>query len=117
MEHDLNPSQCATLWCLRSAFKELREAMKKGRPLLWWRADIHSGDGYRSYQAFKKLISLVANLLLTEPGEPPGWLKSRAALREITGPGNEFTSSKAVRSELRGHKAWLIVAEHLPEDG
>jgi hypothetical protein len=116
MEHDLNHDQRAALWCLRFAFKELREAMQKGLPLLWWRADIHPGDGYRSYQASKKLISLVANLLLAEPGDPPGLAKSREALGEITGPGKEFTSSEEIKSDLGDHEKWLIVAEHLSED-
>lgn len=116
MEHDLNPDQRAALWCLRSAFKQLREAMREGLPLLWWRADKHDGDGYRSYQASKKLMSLVANLLLAEPGDPPGLTKSREALRQITGSGKEFTSSKEIESKLVGHEEWLVVAEHLPED-
>lgn len=117
MEHDLNPDQRAALWCLRSAFKRLREAMKEGLPLLWWRADKHDGDGYRSYQASKKLMSLVANLLLAEPGDPPGLAKSREALRQITGSGDEFTNSEDVKPKLKGHEEWLIVAEQLPGAG
>src|SRR5262249_44704108 len=56
LEHDLSRDQKEALWCLRFALKELRRAIRDGKPLTWWRSEnIHGDedDGFREYQAFK----------------------------------------------------------------
>lgn len=131
LEHNLTDDQRTTLWCLRSASQQLRRAMKAGEPLLWWKSDIHSGDvghdGYRAYQAFKKLTSLSAGMLLDARDMPA--VESRLqALRQVTSSVKEFTTrdgrfNQAIEAERTARLCspdraqrdweWIVVAEQL----
>ncbi|HEV3406725.1 MAG TPA: hypothetical protein VG364_08985 [Candidatus Dormibacteraeota bacterium] len=111
LEHDVGRDQRAALWCLRTAYKQLRRAIRRGEPLLWWRSDIHGNglghDGYRAYQAFKMLTSLVADEMLSGPGTPalPAIESRLEALRQVTGPGHEFTDDERIKSAIRREQA------------
>ncbi|MGW0886488.1 hypothetical protein [Streptomyces sp. NPDC002671] len=132
LEHNLNNDQRAVLWCLRSASQQLRRAMRAGEPLLWWKSDIHRGDagrdGYRAYQAFKKLASLTGCMLL-HPSDTPSIESRLLALRQVTSSVKEFTTSdnrfnQVIEEErtarvgspdrAQEHWEWIVVAEQLP---
>jgi hypothetical protein len=130
LEHHLDPDQRAMLWCLRKASKQLRNSIRDGTPLLWWRDDIHGADaghdGYRAYQAFKMLNSTVAEMLLTKSKHHRGPHSALEALLQVTGPGREFTDNNRLRPAIEKeriarrlsnreekHWEWLVVAEQL----
>jgi hypothetical protein len=122
LEHDVGRDQRAALWCLRTAYKQLRRAIRYGQPLLWWRSDIHGNgldhDGYRAYQAFKMLTSLVADELLTGLGAPalPAIESRLEALRQVTGPGHEFTGDERIKSAIRREQALRCGSPDLTQD-
>ena len=94
LEHDLSHDQRAALWCLRFALKQLRYAMREGKPLKWWRVN-SPNPGHREYEAYKGLVSIIARIL-TEPGKEsirPDRPDRAVALKEITGSGEEFTNT------------------------
>jgi hypothetical protein len=137
LEHDLGEDQEAVLWCLRSAFKELRRAIRTHKPLEWWRSPyIHgkTNTGFRKYQAYRTLLGL-ATAILTQP--VPSWRQrtarairdSWAALGRDKNDGAVRTLEKRIQSMERiastthpllervaprtlGDK-WVVLAEHL----
>lgn len=93
VEQELNSDQRAALWCLREAVKELRYAIRDGKPLAWWRSDAHQGsDGYQRYMTVKRMTTLIAAILV-EPSTrsaSPSMLARVVTLESITGNGAEF---------------------------
>jgi hypothetical protein len=126
LENDLSYDQRTALWCLRFALKQLRYAMRQGKPLRWWRSDIHGPRdlGYREYQAYKELVSIVARIL-TEPGQRntrSHEIDRAAALKEVTGNGKGFTDTKHFADLLAKERQaprsqspskWVLLAEQL----
>jgi hypothetical protein len=124
LEHDLSDEQRAALWCLRFALKQLRYAMREGKPLRWWRSGISAVDpGHREYQAYKQLVAIVAGIL-TEPGQKntqPGKVDRAAALKEVTGNGKGFTDTprfaellaKERQRRQQPIRKWVLLAEQL----
>jgi hypothetical protein len=55
------------LGCFREAYQMLRERIREDQNLDWWASDIHAGDGFKQYRAFKALAEYVAFLLETSP--------------------------------------------------
>ncbi len=126
LERDLDTDERAALWCLRSAFKELRYAIRDDEQLAWWRSNIHlNSPGFREYQAVKALLARVAQILIqprnvtsTSPAEDRA-----TVLAEITGDGRVFTGNpwfaSAWKAELDERKAkktpaspqWVVLAE------
>ena len=100
LEHDLERRQEVALWCLRSAFKELRYAIRDERRLTWWRTDnpenATTRNGYREYMAFKTLIYEVAQILITDTAwaSRPRQRDRAASLKRITGNGEEFMEDR-----------------------
>jgi hypothetical protein len=140
LEHDLTTNQEAAMWCLRFAFKELRYAIRKDRPLGWWRSDTHKvgpsgnnsetlGRGYRDYQCIKKLLSTVTEILVEgqdrDGGE--GYQRRAGAARRINGDGAaylteprfsqalEFEGLRANHDFASRHWEWVVLGEPLAE--
>ena len=87
-EHPLRKEETAALWCLRTAVKQLRYAMRDNHPLNWWRTPtVAHKPGYDAYEAFKGLSSFLARLLVDSSGRQtlPSRRDSRDRHREITG--------------------------------
>jgi hypothetical protein len=126
-EHALDIDERAALWCLRSAFKELRYAIRDNEVLAWWRSDIHGDSpGFREYQALKALLARVANIILVQPRNVTSKSPTPdqgTVLIEITGDGSIFTGNQrfasAWEAELEKRKAkktpaspqWVVLAE------
>jgi hypothetical protein len=118
LEHDLSYDQKAALWCLRFALKQLRFAMRQGEPLRWWRSG--SGPGHREYQAYKELVSIVAEIL-TEPSQENAQSRKvdrAAALKEVTGNGGGFTDTPRFTKLFAEERQkpigeWVLLAEQL----
>lgn len=134
LEHDLGDDQRAVLWCLRKASKQLRNSIRDGVQLLWWRDDSHGPgaghDGYRAYQAFKMLTSVVADMLLTESKRRRRTDSALEVLLQVTGPGREFTNDERFKPAItrerdarqrsddreKKHWEWLVIAEQVLAD-
>ncbi len=90
LERRLSHEQRKVLWALRFGIKELRGAIRAGRPLGWWRTDdprkpgVHAG--HLRYLAFKQLTTAVAGILVDDTRGPvtPSPAERAQALSEIT---------------------------------
>jgi hypothetical protein len=125
-EHKLDTNRIAALWCLRTAFKELRRSVREGQPLKWWASDFRGDDGHRAYNAYKSVLSLVGAIVEHPAGGRLRWYrylfppKSRGqptederrakleAIKMITG----HTPPLPVKPTYRGEE-WILVAELL----
>lgn len=133
LEHNLEMREVIALWCLRSAFKELRYAIRDDRRLTWWRTDNRQNattrNGYRDYVAFKTLIAEVAQILINDTlktkNQKPG--DRAASLKRVTGNGDEFMRDRGFIEHRAAEKQdreaaglhmsknweWVLLAEDL----
>lgn len=82
LEQELSLEDRAAMCGLRIALKQLRYAIRDDRPLRWWRS-VHTPE----YEAFKKLMSRVAGILVDPNGSTsrPTRQSRTKAIAEITG--------------------------------
>lgn len=151
LEHHLGPDDEIALWCLRIGLKQLRYAIRSNIRLQWWRTGSegsHPGDhvGFRAYQAFKSLLPLVADILITPDKKRHAKrrriatrkqrtisrkVEARDTLRDITGDGTKYKED--ARFALRfmyergkqppgdrmsgDNREWVVLAEGLDDLG
>jgi hypothetical protein len=122
-ENGISDEQSAALWCLRTAVKQLRYAMRKNDALSWWRTktDAHL-EGYDAYQAFKGLSSFLARLLADSTGQQklPARQNALDRHREITGNFEELSYAKLLQRDdnqyqrvTRAPKRWALLYDYL----
>jgi hypothetical protein len=64
LQRDLAPNDLERLQCFRSAYKQLRYKVRDRKPLPWWRTSTKQrADGFRDYNAFKRLSVGIAFML------------------------------------------------------
>jgi hypothetical protein len=126
-EHDLTPERIEALWCLRTAFKELRIQIRNNEPLTWWATNTHGDDdeGYRRYTAYKRVLAIVG-AMVENPTYKSNMLRDLFPRRGQTQPSNEQKNAKikaigtitshetppSVKPTVKG-KEWVLVAEQL----
>lgn len=92
-ERVLSRDDIAELGALRQAFKSLRRAIRRDKPIPW----VH--DGVEEYAAFKALTSAMSVLLLTanHPRKRPTAAQAARAFAEITANHHEKTWTRTAR--------------------
>ena len=121
-EHDLEPDDIVALWCLRSAFKQLRYKVRKNEKLEWWATDSHGDDGNRHYTAYKNTLAHVGTMIENQAGTKP-WYRILFGRNARGRPSQELKRAKMVHVEaITSHapprpvaegEAWVVLAEAL----
>jgi hypothetical protein len=70
-EHSMTSDDIAALWCLRTAFKQLRYHIRDNKPLMWWATDSHGDEGAREYTAYKNVLALVGAMVENKSSSRP----------------------------------------------
>jgi hypothetical protein len=121
-EHDLDPDDIAALWCLRSAFKQLRYQIRENKQLRWWATDSHGDDGNRHYTAYKNVLALVGTIVENQTGAKP-WYRVLFERNRQGPPSKAQQRIKMVQVKsitrhdppepVAGGEAWVVLAERL----
>jgi hypothetical protein len=124
-ERSLSNEEAAALWCLRTAAKELRYAMRNKHALNWWRTPRSAHQpGYDAYQAFKSLSSFLARLLVDSEGrrELPSRRDARERHSEITGNLEQLAYVKQLQATDKAQltaadkdTGWVLLFERLEQ--
>ncbi len=124
-ERSLSNEETAALWCLRTAAKELRDAMRNKHALNWWRTPTSAHQpGYDAYQAFKGLSSFLARLLVDSEGRRklPSRRDARERHREITGNLEQLAyvedlqaTNKAQLTAAKKDISWVLLFDRLEQ--
>jgi hypothetical protein len=128
LEQPLSDEALLRLWCFRTAYKQLRYAVRQRLPLGWRRtdgSDPAQHAGYRQYQAFKLLASDVAALIAdaVDLGEKrPSLATARSNLLLVTAtdaaslPGRLGLASPSGWPDVGADRRawhWVVYAERL----
>jgi hypothetical protein len=124
-EHDMTTDRVAALWCLRTAFKELRYNIRKNHQLQWWATDKHGDDGYRHYAAYKNVLALVGTMVENPARKQKGLRDLLSRQRQTQPTEGEKKAKMEATKAITNHEAplpvkptyegeeWVLVAEHL----